>query len=73
MAEDLMFVFLIGFLELLIGLFLLALSAGLYFFDIFKFKLGKKRQYTVILIMFLGWVFFIVGAVQILNNYGAII
>ncbi|MCD6227402.1 hypothetical protein J7J90_02825 [Candidatus Micrarchaeota archaeon] len=64
---------LIGLLELLFGFFFLVLSAALYFFDIFKFKLKGNRIIVVALLMLLGWLLFIYGGIQIFENYSSII
>lgn len=63
------FIFLLGILEVLLGFFFLVLSGAIYFFDVFKFKLGRNRLIIVIILMFFGWLLFIYGLLQLIENY----
>ena len=72
MASESTYIFLVGLLEVLLGMFFLVLSAGLYFFDVFEFKLKGKRVLIVAVMMFLGWFILIYGLIQLLGNYASI-
>jgi len=63
------FIFLIGLLELLLGIFILVLSTAIYYFDIFEFKISGKRKILVCTVMLMGWILFIHGALAAFSNY----